>query len=252
MKENFETCIDFILGVEGGYVDHPEDPGGATNFGITQITLAHYRGEPVAKEDVQNLTRDEARDIYRALYWDACKADELRPGVDLVVFGSAVHSGVAQAVKWLQRAAGTPADGIIGPKTLKACRAVPAHTLIDQIIDRRFHFLRGLKGWDTFGRGWTTRMEKLALRASQLSQEKPKTIDQVKEPVNVKAAGVAVAGAGAVANEVADVGEAVSVVEENLPLIERVMQNENLVALFGVLAVGVAIWWIYTNYWNKR
>ena len=107
MAENrFETCLAHVLRHEGGYVDHPSDPGGATNMGITRKTLAHWRNvspwTDLPKLEVQKLTHGEAGLIYRALYWNACRAGDLPDGVDLAVFDFAVNSGPDRAVRTLQ------------------------------------------------------------------------------------------------------------------------------------------------------
>ena len=118
----FENAVGLVLQHEGGFVQHPSDPGGATKFGITHATLARARGHPVSVDDVRSLTREEAIAIYRRLYWDAVRAEELPPGLDLAVFDLAVHSGPLRAVRMLQAVLGVEADGIVGPVTLAAAR----------------------------------------------------------------------------------------------------------------------------------
>ena len=118
MKESFDHALHHVLKFEGGYVNHPLDPGGATNLGITRATLARFRGRRVSKSDVRALTLEEAGQIYRAQYWDACHCSNLPPGLDLAVFDCAVNQGVRRARKILQRALGVKADGLIGSVTL--------------------------------------------------------------------------------------------------------------------------------------
>ncbi len=167
----FDACLPIILKHEGGYVDHPADPGGATNLGITHITLAAHRGKPVTKQDVRNLTKAEAAEIYRASYWNAVRADALPPGLDLAVFDFAVNSGPGRAAKTLQRVLGVPQDGVIGPQTLAAIgRAPGVATIIMDLCDARMMFLRGLPTFGTFGKGWTRRVneiEEAALRVAR-------------------------------------------------------------------------------------
>src|SRR5690606_7617867 len=95
--DRFETCLAQVLRHEGGYVDHPLDPGGATNMGITRKTLARWRRvapwSDLPKAAVETLSRQEASRIYRQFYWDLCRAGQLPPGVDLAVFDYAVNSG---------------------------------------------------------------------------------------------------------------------------------------------------------------
>lgn len=177
MPDRFELCLAEVLRHEGGYVDHPSDPGGATNLGITRETLAAWRKiEPwtaLPKSAVQSLTRAEAAKIYRANYWEAVGAGDLPPGLDLAVFDFAVNSGPARAAKTLQFILGVPADGVVGPKTLAAIANHPPATLVTAVCDARETFLRQLPTWPTFSRGWTARIA--AIRATSLAQSQPRS-----------------------------------------------------------------------------
>lgn len=152
----------WILASEGGYVDHPEDPGGATNMGITIGRLSAWRGRKVSKKEVKSLTREEALEIYKACYWDAVRGDDLPLGLDYAVFDYGVNSGPAKAVKDLQRElgfTGKNVDGIMGPVTLAAVRQVKdIPDLILRLCERRWAFVQGLKHFKTFGRGWRRRI----------------------------------------------------------------------------------------------
>lgn len=155
----FADCLTELLRHEGGYVDHPNDPGGATNLGITLATLSAWRGRPVTKQEVRDLTKAEAGAIYRTRFWNAVQADALPPGLDLVVFDFAVNSGPARAVKTLQSVVGVAQDGAVGPVTLAAIKRAPGVvTIITDLSDARMAFLRSLPTWATFGRGWTRRV----------------------------------------------------------------------------------------------
>jgi hypothetical protein len=153
----FTRCLETIFRHEGGYVDHPEDPGGATNMGITHKTLAQWRGTSVTREDVRNLTREEAGEIYRANYWNALSCDALPAGVDLVVFDFGVNAGVSRAGKLLQRIVHVEQDGQVGPITVGAARSIAADHIIDAFSQGRMDHYRALKHWPTFGKGWTRR-----------------------------------------------------------------------------------------------
>jgi lysozyme family protein len=157
--DRFSLCLPLILAHEGGYVDHPADPGGATNLGITLATLSAWRGATVTKADVRALTQKEAGAIYRARYWNAVRGDDLPPGLDLAMFDYAVNSGVGRAAKDLQGLVGAVQDGAIGAKTLAALDGMPAAHLVTRLCDTRLAFLRGLKTWPTFGKGWARRVE---------------------------------------------------------------------------------------------
>ena len=150
----FDEAFSKLLGHEGGYSDHKADPGGKTQYGITEaVARAHgFTG------DMRTLTRDEAKRIYRADYWEPVRADELPPQVRYDVFDGAVNSGVKQSVKWLQRAVGVIDDGIIGPKTLAAVHAVAPDRVAKRYNGHRLRFMKDLKNWPSFSRGWADRI----------------------------------------------------------------------------------------------
>jgi len=166
MKQNFSAALSRTLTHEGGYVNHPKDPGGATNQGIIQTTYDAYRRQNgLPTQSVRNLTSQERDAIYKTQYWDKIAGDRLPLGVDYVVFDGAVNSGVAQSVRWLQRALRSDGlysgqiDGLVGAKTLDGVDQHPDHdALIGNICDQRMAFLRNLKTWGTFGKGWTRRV----------------------------------------------------------------------------------------------
>jgi len=153
----FTRCVDLIFRHEGGFVDDPADPGGATNMGITIGTLAAVRGTPVTREDVQNLTREEARRIYRAHYWNALSCDSLPAGIDLVVFDFGVNAGVSRSAKLLQQLVHVEADGEIGPITAGAARTIDPDHVITAFSDARMDHYRSLSTWERFKDGWTRR-----------------------------------------------------------------------------------------------
>jgi len=159
--DRFDTCLTELLKHEGGYVDHPADPGGATNMGITLATLRDWRGKPVTKGDVRNLTKGEAGEIYRARYWNAVKGDQLPAGVDLAVFDYAVNSGPGRAVRDLQSILGVAQDGVVGPKTIEGVKRAGAKAVVVDLCDARRKFLRRLTSYSTFGRGWERRVNEV-------------------------------------------------------------------------------------------
>jgi lysozyme family protein len=163
MIDNFDASLDTALVYEGGYSDHPKDPGGKTMRGVTQRVYDAWRGRrKLPKRSVKAITDDELKAIYREQYWNVVQGDKLPSGVDFVVFDGAVNSGPKQSVKWLQRALGfngSQVDGIVGNVTLSAIEKHEDHdALIAGIIDRRRVFLKALKTWKTFGKGWTRRI----------------------------------------------------------------------------------------------
>ncbi len=172
-KSNFAACLAVVLDHEGGYADHPSDPGGATNRGITRRVLADWRGVSpwwaLPKEAVKALGLEETREIYRARYWDVICGDELPAGLDLVVFDFGVNSGPARAVGYLQTALGVGRDGIVGPVTLGAVRKAEADHRVAELIRavsiRRLSFLKTLSIFSVFGAGWTRRVADTETRA---------------------------------------------------------------------------------------
>jgi lysozyme family protein len=169
MKFNFVPSLAAVLIHEGGYVNDPQDPGGATNKGVTQPVYDDWRiGEKLSKRSVQLINAFEVGEIYRRRYWNATRGDDLPSGVDYCVFDFAVNSGVNRATRYLQRAAGVNDDGQIGSMTLAAVKAKPSVALIEQICAARLNFLRQLPTFARFGKGWTARVEDVAKRAKDM------------------------------------------------------------------------------------
>lgn len=165
-RTRFDICLDEVLRHEGGYADHPADPGGATNLGITRRTLADWRKVSpwwaLDKAQVRNLKRADAARIYRANYWDRIRAGALPPGLDLALFDFAVNSGPDRAVRSLQTELKVAVDGRIGPLTLNAIKTRIALEggagLIDALCNQRLSFLTQLSTYATFGKGWSARV----------------------------------------------------------------------------------------------
>lgn len=170
---NFERSLAAVLQHEGGYADHPRDPGGATNLGITRATLARWRGRAVSKAEVRALTRSEASDIYRALYWDKIAGDALPAGLDFAVFDYCVNSGARRAARTLQAVAGTHADGRIGKITLTVVALRATDRLIVDYCRRRLSFLESLSTFSVFGRGWRRRVRETEALALRMAREAP-------------------------------------------------------------------------------
>lgn len=159
-KLNFPQVLKKTLAHEGGYVNHPDDPGGATNFGITHKTLAAHRGvKSVSKTQVKNISMEEVEAIYRKHYWDVVRGDELPDGFDLVVFDAAVNSGPKRGIQWFQAGLGVKRDGQLGPHSMgRAVGTLDGVGVIQKACKARMSFLRGLRHWGTFGKGWSRRV----------------------------------------------------------------------------------------------
>lgn len=151
---NFSDALILILKHEGGYVDHPNDPGGETNFGISKRAYPDL--------DIKNITMDQVSEIYRKDYWDRIKGDDLPYPIALCVFDTAVNSGVARASRWLQETCNATPDGVIGPKTVQNVLNAweNNHTyVLTNYMGKRLDFLKRLTTWETFGKGWARRID---------------------------------------------------------------------------------------------
>jgi lysozyme family protein len=151
---NFDAIIEKVLLSEGGYVNHPDDPGGETNFGITKrVAEAHgYAGNMI------DMTRERAKDIYRLSYWKRIQGDKFTYDVAMNLMDAAVNHGIGNAVRMLQRALDIADDGVIGKVTLDHANASDNLYLVTRFNIERLRFYAKLKAFDTFGRGWTRRV----------------------------------------------------------------------------------------------
>lgn len=167
-----DIFIDRLIAREGGFVDHPVDRGGPTNMGITHKTLARWRkGEYVTVDDVENLSVEEARAIYRSMYWQEPGFDTLHflsPVMSEMLFDAAVHHGPRRAVRFLQYAAMVTVDGSLGPVTRQAVMTAPRKLLAARYIGRRTAFIgrivTRIPGQAVFAEGWNKRMQEFIER----------------------------------------------------------------------------------------
>lgn len=164
---NFDALIGPLLDREGGFVDNKNDRGGATNHGVTQRVLSNWQtahGKPY--KDVRALTRGEAAEIYRALYWNAARCDELPEAVREIQFDAAVNHGSTRANKLLQAAAGVDEDGVIGEKTMAAVNEMDARLLKARYLAARYRLYGDIINRDrsqlVFMAGWMNRMKGFA------------------------------------------------------------------------------------------
>jgi lysozyme family protein len=155
MKENYAQALKQVLKYEGGYSDHPSDPGGATMKGVTQAVYNDWRkSNNLPIQSVRNISDTEVAAIYKNLYWDRIRGDDLPSGIDFAVFDFAVNSGVNRAAKTLQGVVGVPQDGQIGPATIQATKTYVAMA----VTNKRLAFMQSLSIWKTFGKGWSARI----------------------------------------------------------------------------------------------
>jgi lysozyme family protein len=163
----FDAIVKFTIAEEGLFGVDPDDPGGATNYGITIGTLRRWRAPaPVSVEDVRDLTMGEAINIYRAWYWMLPKISELPAGINCTVFDFGVNAGQGTSIRMLQACIGAGTDGVIGPKTLAAAAAVNDRVdMIDKLAAKQADYYRGLSTFWKFGKGWLGRVERRRLVA---------------------------------------------------------------------------------------
>jgi lysozyme family protein len=155
MKENYAQALKQVLKYEGGYVDHPKDPGGPTNKGVTQAVYDSWqKSQNLPTQSVRNISDATVAAIYKQQYWDRIRGDDLPAGVDFAVFDFAVNSGVSRAAKTLQAVVGVTQDGVIGPATIQATKTYVAMA----VTNKRLAFMQSLSIWSTFGKGWSARI----------------------------------------------------------------------------------------------
>jgi lysozyme family protein len=176
MRENFADALTRVLAHEGGFANHPKDPGGATMRGVTLANFRRYVDPSGTVADLKAITRDQLEDVYRDHYWHAVKGDDLPSGVDYAVFDFGVNSGPSRAARYLQGVVGVDEDGKIGPVTLQAVRKMKPDDIINKLCDRRMSFLRGLSTWSTFGKGWSSRVSGVRSAALRLANSKSKPV----------------------------------------------------------------------------
>jgi len=168
MKKNYQKCLETILHHEGGYVNHPKDPGGETNLGVTKRVYEEHGGT----KDMKELTVEDVAPIYKKGYWDKMKGDDLPSGLDLCVFDFGVNAGPGRAAKFLQKMIGTTIDGGIGPMTLaKVNEYVDSNGLeesIKQYQSARQEYYENLSTFNTFGKGWTRRVDETTQLALEI------------------------------------------------------------------------------------
>ena len=171
MSNKFSEALEVILHHEGGYVNHPKDPGGETNLGVTKRVYEDFGGT----KDMKELTKEDVEPIYKKNYWDRVKGDDLPEGLDLCIFDFAVNAGPGRAAKFLQKLIGVTQDGGIGPQTLGALQSaigedvrIQTREMIEKYQSMRQEYYEGLSTFDTFGRGWTRRVNEVTEKSMDM------------------------------------------------------------------------------------
>ncbi len=171
-KQTYEPALARLLAHEGGYTNHPSDPGGPTNFGITIYDYRKYVMPNATAADVRVMRLEEAKGIYRTKYWDSQRCDELEPGVDYCVFDYGVNSGVGRSGKVLRRELSMPDNtSIVTDDVIAFANFMKAATLVNAICNERIAFLRSLRTWPVFGKGWGRRVAEVKAFALSIAAD---------------------------------------------------------------------------------
>jgi lysozyme family protein len=158
MANNFKECLELLLKSEGGWVNHPSDPGGETNLGVTKRVWEEYVGHPI--ESLKKLTKDDVAPLYELKYWRPCYCEVLPRGLDFVVFSMGVNAGTGRSIKLLQQSLGCVPDGIIGPRTRELISSSNGANLIAKFSEARREYYSSLKNFSVFGKGWLARCDR--------------------------------------------------------------------------------------------
>ena len=157
-----------MLQSEGGFSNHPSDPGGMTNLGVTKATWENWVGRESNEAEMRGLTAEKVEPLYKNKYWDAVRGDELKVGIDYLMFDFAVNAGAGRAIKTLQTSIGVPADGGFGPITMAAVKSFEPINLIERFSQTKEDFYQSLSTFDVFGKGWLNRVAKVKAEALKM------------------------------------------------------------------------------------
>ena len=171
MNANFDKCLALVLQSEGGFVDNKNDPGGMTNLGVTKAVWEEWTRHEVDEKAMRALTPTDVAPLYRAKYWMACYAPQLKTGLDYVLFDCAVNIGPGRAVKLLQEAIQCVPDGTIGPRTMQLLDQKDVKDVIEAFSKRKTEFYEGLNTFPIFGKGWLKRIDDVKLNAYKMIGE---------------------------------------------------------------------------------
>lgn len=249
-------AMKVYLKFEGGKDDDPVDPGGRTNQGVIQREYSAYRRRKgLPNQDVFLMANDERDAIYWEGYGAKIRFNELPPGLDIVLGDGAINSGPSQSVKWVQRALGLGVDGVLGSVTLQAIIDYPDHDdLIAKVIANREAFLRSLKTFWHFGKGWisrTTQLRKIGQSWAMGSigpavewhpnMNKKATIVDAKPKVSTAPADATAAG-GTVSTALSTAQATVAPLADASPMLNQVLIA---IMVLGALATAGGLLWAW-------
>lgn len=244
---NYEPSLARVLAHEGGYTNHPSDPGGPTNFGITIADYRRYVKFDANAADVRAMMLDEAKAIYRSKYWDALRCNELPAGVDYVVFDYGVNSGIARSGRVLRLVFKfSDNNDTVTDEVIVSARMADAKSVITAICDERLRFLQSLKTWNVFGKGWGRRVADVKAVALAMAAD-------VSPPMTVN---VAVRGRGVVpvskTGQYASAGVIATATIATTSHVYRSAQTPAMAVLIAAAAILLALgsWWFWN--WLQR
>ena len=248
----YDESLRRLLAHEGGYTNHPSDPGGPTNYGITIADYRRYVKPDATAADVRAMNIAEAKAIYRAKYWDALRCDELPAGVDYCLFDYAVNSGTGRAPKVLQRVLEITVSGRMDDATVRSAGARGAAALIAAICGERLRFLQSLKTWPVFGAGWGRRVAEARAAALAMAARAKTGAVRADETLPPPAA-----GKGAIAVNVgAQKGTAGSVIASGAVAAQQAHQSgARPLAIAIVVAAALALalgGWLFWHWRQQR
>ena len=167
---DFKECLDLVLKSEGGFCNHPSDPGGMTNLGVTKKVWEEFVGHPVSEVDMRALTPEKVAPLYEQKYWRTCYCEVLPRGLSFLIFSMGINAGPGRGVKLLQSCLGGVADGVIGPRTMELIKSLNVTDLIQKYSNARRDYYKSLKTFDVFGKGWLARVDREEKEALEMAK----------------------------------------------------------------------------------
>lgn len=171
-----KILVPFIQSWEGGFANHPQDPGGATMKGVTLATFRQVFGASKTVNDLKNITDEQWHTIYKKFYWDRWKADQIVSQSIANILTDWVWASGSHGITKVQELLGVKVDGIVGEKTLAALNSKDPHSFFSRIFARRKQFIESLKTYPTFGKGWMRRLNSIGYGYLVLNTNPSKTI----------------------------------------------------------------------------
>lgn len=156
-----EILVPFIKSWEGGFANHPKDPGGATMRGITLATFRSAFGKGKSVDDLKNLTDEEWNTVFRRFFWDRWRADEIKSQSIANILVDWIWASGSHSIIKTQQLLGVRADGKVGPQTLNAINSQDSKLLFERLFERRRKFIFSCRNFETFGKGWLNRLNSI-------------------------------------------------------------------------------------------